>query len=136
MLLAESGYCGGDEPNPDYKKVCSGSTDYLEVIRIIFDNEKISLEAILKYFFEIHDFTQTNSQGPDIGEQYKSAIFYYDDSQKLVAEHLIKQLVEMDYKVATEIREVKPYYVAEDYHLDYYMRNGSIPYCHKHIKIF
>ena len=90
----------------------------------------------MKYFFEIHDFTQTNGQGPDIGEQYKSAIFYYDDSQKLVAEHLIKQLVEMDYKVATEIREVKPYYVAEDYHLDYYMRNGSIPYCHKHIKIF
>ena len=136
VLLAESGYCGGDEPNPDYKKVCNGNTEYLEVVRVIFDKSKVSLETILKYFFEIHDFTQVDGQGPDIGEQYKSAIFCYDDSQKLVAENLVKLLAEKGYKVVTEIRGIKPYYVAEDYHLDYYIKNGSIPYCHKHTKIF
>ena len=136
VLLAESGYCGGNEPNPDYKKVCNGNTGYFEVVRVIFDKEKVSLEAILKYFFEIHDFTQTNGQGPDLGERYRSAVFYYDNKQKLIAENLVKLLTEKSYKVATEIREVKPYYVAEDYHLDYYMRNGSIPYCHSHTKIF
>ncbi|QLE78484.1 bifunctional methionine sulfoxide reductase B/A protein [Francisella sp. Scap27] len=136
VLLAESGYCGGDEPNPNYKKVCSGTTDYLEVVRIIFDKDKLTLEELLKYFFEIHDFEQTNGQGPDIGEQYKSAIFCYTDNQKKIAEELKSILVEKGYKVATEVRSMKPYYVAEDYHLDYYMRNGSIPYCHKHQKIF
>ena len=136
ILFAESGYCGGDEQNPDYKNVCVGNTGYLEVVRVVFDTNKISLEAMLKYFFEIHDFTQTNGQGPDIGAQYKSAIFYYDEQQKLVAENLVNILIEKGYKVATSIREIKPYYVAEDYHLDYYLRNGSIPYCHSHTKIF
>ncbi len=138
VLLAESGYCGGDEPNPDYKKVCSGGTDYLEVVRVIFDKSKTSLDSVLKYFFKIHDFTKINGQGQDIGEQYQSAIFYYDESQKLIAEQLIAILMKKDYKykVATDVREVKPYYVAEDYHLDYYLRNGSIPYCHSHTKIF
>lgn len=136
VLLAESGYCGGDEVNPDYKKICSGDTKYLEVVRVIFDKDKISLENILKYFFEIHDFTQTNGQGPDLGEQYKSAIFCYDNKQQIVAEKLIKLLVMKGYKVATEIREIKPYYVAEDYHLDYYLKNGSLPYCHSRTKIF
>jgi peptide methionine sulfoxide reductase msrA/msrB len=136
VLLAESGYCGGDEPNPNYKKVCSGTTDYLEVVRVIFDKDKLTLEELLKYFFEIHDFEQTNGQGPDIGEQYKSAIFCYTDNQKEIAEELKGTLIGKGYKVATEVRGMKPYYVAEDYHLDYYMRNGSIPYCHKHQKIF
>ncbi len=136
VLLAESGYCGGDEQNPDYKNVCNGNTGYLEVVRVIFDTNKTSLEAVLKYFFEIHDFTQTNGQGPDIGEQYKSAVFYYDENQKLIADGLINILAEKGYKVATNVRDVKPYYVVEDYHLDYYLRNGSIPYCHSHTNIF
>ncbi|APC97234.1 bifunctional methionine sulfoxide reductase B/A protein [Francisella frigiditurris] len=136
VLLAESGYCGGDEPYPDYKKVCNGDTGYLEVVRVIFDKNKSSLEKILKYFFEIHDFEQTNGQGPDIGEQYKSEIFYYNDEQKGIAEKVKQDLTNMGYKVATNIREVKPYYVAEDYHLDYYNKKGTLPYCHMPRKIF
>lgn len=136
VLFAESGYCGGNKPYPNYKEVCNGNTGYLEVVRIIFDKTKLSLEDLLKYFFEIHDFQQVDGQGPDIGEQYKSAIFYYNDEQKLVSEKLKNSLVQKGYKVATEIREVKPFYVAEDYHLDYYMKQGSLPYCHTHKKIF
>lgn len=136
VVFAESGYCGGEKPYPDYKSVCAGGTGYLEVVRIIFDKTKLSLEDILKYFFEIHDFEQINGQGPDIGEQYKSAIFYYNEHQKKVAQDLINILKEKSYKVATELREMKPYYVAEDYHLDYYLKQGSLPYCHSYKKIF
>ena len=136
VLLAESGYCGGDKPYPSYKEVCTGKTDYLEVVRIIFDTTKISLDSVLKYFFEIHDFEQTDGQGPDIGKQYKSAIFCYNDSQKQVANKIVLELNNMGYKVATDIRDMKPYYVAEEYHLDYYNKNGSTPYCHRPRKIF
>lgn len=136
VLFAESGYCGGGQPYPNYKDVCNGDTGYLEVVRIIFDKTKLSLENLLKYFFEIHDFQQTDGQGPDIGQQYKSAIFYYISQQKQIAESLKDFLLQKDYKVVTEIREVKPFYVAEDYHLDYYMKQGTLPYCHTHKKIF
>ncbi|WP_150463982.1 bifunctional methionine sulfoxide reductase B/A protein [Francisella sp. XLW-1] len=136
VVFAESGYCGGDQPNPDYKKVCAGNTGYLEVVRIIFEKEKISLEEVLKYFFEIHDFEQVDGQGPDIGEQYKSAIFYYNEEQKKIAESIKSELIDKGYKIVTDVREAKPYYVAEEYHLDYYMKQGSLPYCHARRKIF
>ncbi|API87785.1 bifunctional methionine sulfoxide reductase B/A protein [Francisella uliginis] len=136
VLFAESGYCGGDQPYPNYKDVCNGDTGYLEVVRIIFDKTKLSLENLLKYFFEIHDFQQTDGQGPDIGEQYKSAIFYYEDDQKQIAESIKDSLINKGYKVATEIKEMSSFYVAEDYHLDYYMKQGSLPYCHTRRKIF
>ena len=136
VLFAESGYCGGDNPNPDYKKVCAGDSGYLEVVRVIFDKDKLALADVLKYFFEIHDFEQTNGQGNDIGEQYKSAIFYYTETQRQIAENIKQVLEQKKYQVATDIREVKPYYLAEEYHLDYYLKNGSEPYCHSYKKIF
>ena len=136
VIFAESGYCGGDEPYPDYKKVCTGTTDYLEVVRIIFDTDKTPLENVLKYFFEIHDFEQTDGQGPDIGEQYKSAVFCYTNEQRNIAENIISLLTNMGYKVATAIKDMKPYYVAEEYHLDYYNKQESVPYCHMPTKVF
>ncbi|GAB4224537.1 MAG: bifunctional methionine sulfoxide reductase B/A protein [Francisella sp.] len=136
VLLATPGYCGGNEPYPDYKKVCQGNTGYLEVVKVIFDTSKTSLKQVLQYFFEIHNFEQVDGQGPDIGEQYKSAIFYYDNEQKKIAESIIKTLEQKGYKVATQVREVQPFYIAEDYHIDYYAKNGTTPYCHTHKKIF
>ncbi|AJC49037.1 bifunctional methionine sulfoxide reductase B/A protein [Allofrancisella guangzhouensis] len=136
VLLAESGYCGGDQPYPDYKKVCNGDTGYLEVVRVIFDKGKLSLAEVLKYFFEIHDFEQVDGQGPDIGEQYESAIFYYNDEQRQIASDIKNTLNNKNYRVATKIIEVKPFYIAEDYHLDYYFKKGSLPYCHSYRKIF
>jgi peptide methionine sulfoxide reductase msrA/msrB len=136
VLLAESGYCGGDTPNPYYKDICTGNTDYLEVVRIIFDTKIVTIDALLKYFFEIHDFEQQDGQGPDIGKQYKSAIFCYDDIQIKIANKIIETLSSYGYNVVTDIREVKPFYLAEDEHLDYYSKHMSIPYCHRYNKIF
>ena len=116
VILADAGYCGGDTPYPNYKEVCKGNTDYLEVVRIIFDTDKTDLETVLKKYFEIHDFEQTDGQGPDIGKQYTSAIFYYDKKQKSIINNIIEILTNKSYKVATNVREVKPFYLAEDYH--------------------
>ncbi|RXJ99459.1 methionine sulfoxide reductase [Arcobacter sp. CECT 8986] len=131
-----SGYMGGDIPNPSYEMVCSGMTGHLEAVKVEFDSCEITYEDLVKYFFEIHNFTQENGQGPDIGSQYLSAIFYTSLKQKETAMKVLDQLSEKGYKVATTLYDAKEFYSAEDYHQDYYLKTGKVPYCHSHRKIF
>lgn len=133
---AISGYMGGHIPNPDYKIVCSGFSGHLEVVEVTFDENEVSFEELTKLFFETHDFTQTNGQGPDIGSQYLSAIFYVDEKQKEVSEKLIDELKNKGYEVATSLYEAPIFYEAEEYHQDYYFKHNKIPYCHAYNKVF
>ncbi len=136
VISTEVGYTGGIKENPTYREVCSGTTGHLEAIRVVFDTSKLNYEAVCKYFFETHDFSQTNGQGPDIGAQYLSAIFYRDMLQKETAEKVISVLTAKGYKVATTLKPAKIFWKAEDYHQEYYEKNGSSPYCHVYKKIF
>ena len=136
VLEVVSGYMGGDIENPTYKIVCSGFSGYLEVVEVVFDESIVSYGTLVKLFFEIHDFTQTNGQGPDIGTQYLSAIFYCDENQKNIAENLIEQLEKKSYKVATTLRPKVKFYKAESYHQNYYNKSGKTPYCHSYRKVF
>ncbi len=130
------GYMGGHTDNPTYKEVCSGKTGHYEANEIKYDTTKISYENLVKLFFEIHDFTQTDGQGPDIGQQYLSVIFYQNDWQKETAEKCIGILTEKGYKVATKLLPASTFWKAEDYHQDYYQHKGTMPYCHAYRKIF
>jgi peptide methionine sulfoxide reductase msrA/msrB len=136
VLKTEVGYSGGYKPNPAYKEICNGNTGHLEVIRVVYNPQEVSYAGILKYFFEIHDFTQTNGQGPDLGEQYLSAIFYFNEKQQQVAQQIIKLLSNQGYLVSTAIRPVAVFWLAEDYHQNYYKVNHKQPYCHSWRKIF
>ena len=136
VISAESGYMGGTLENPTYEDICTKKTGHLEVVKVIYDPEKISYEDITKYFFEIHDPTQFNGQGPDIGEQYLSAIFYNNEEEKNIAEKLIDILKNKDYKVITKLIPIKKFWKAEDYHQDYYKKKGGQPYCHFYQKRF
>ncbi len=131
-----SGYMGGDIKNPTYEIVCSGVSGYLEVVKVKYNSYEITYEELVKYFFEIHDFTQINGQGPDIGSQYQSAIFYTDANQKQVAMNILDNLGEMGYKVATTLHSAFHFYKAEEYHQNYYKKHNKIPYCHSFNKIF
>lgn len=136
VLKTQVGYSGGDKIHPSYNDVCSGFTGHYEVLRVIYDPAVIDFKKLTQYFFEIHDATQHDGQGPDIGKQYKSAIFYYNDEQKKIAEDVMMQLEKMNYKLATQLLPVKTFWPAEEYHQDYYSRNGKQPYCHRYTKIF
>ncbi|ASJ20785.1 peptide-methionine (S)-S-oxide reductase MsrA [Brachyspira hampsonii] len=136
VLSVVSGYAGGHKVNPTYQEVCTGLTGHLETVRVAYDPEKTTYEELVKLFFETHDFTQKNGQGPDIGSQYLSAIFYQNDEEKEIAEKYVAMLREKKYDVATTIRPFKNFYEAEDYHQDYYAKKGSMPYCHFYTKIF
>lgn len=120
-----SGYTAGKIPNPTYREVCSGLTGHAEVVKVLFDPDQISYEMLLKVFFAMHDPTTLNRQGADIGTQYRSAIYYHNSDQKLIAETLIRQL-EADgtfNKIVTEVSPADTFYVAEDYHQNYYEQN-------------
>jgi peptide methionine sulfoxide reductase msrA/msrB len=136
VIDARSGYMGGDLENPTYKQVCSGKTGYIETVEVEYDPSKTTYEKLARLFFEIHDPTQVNRQGPDIGEQYRSEIFYTNESQKETAEKLIKILEDKDFKIATKLAMAKTFWPAEDYHQDYYENNGHTPYCHGYTKRF
>lgn len=136
VLKTEVGYVGGSKNNPTYEEVCSGNTGHYEAIRVVYDPSKISYQALTKFFFEIHDPTQTNGQGPDQGAQYLSAIFYYDDTQKKTALALISELEKLGYRVATKVLPVKTFWRAETYHQNYYEKTGKQPYCHQYTKKF
>lgn len=130
VLKTEVGYSGGTEQSPKYNQVCAHATGHLEVIRILFDPTVISYEQIIKYFFEIHDPTQIDGQGPDLGAQYLSAIFYYNEEQLRVAKNVIALFENMGNSVATKLKPVDVFWKAEDYHQDYYNLNNKLPYCH------
>lgn len=131
-----SGYTGGTKANPTYREVCSGSTGHLEAVEVEFDPSETTYEDLAKLFFEIHDPTQANGQGPDIGEQYHSAIFYFDEQQKQTAEKLISILKEKGYHVVTQLIKAGTFWKAEDYHQDYYAKEGGTPYCHRYTQRF
>jgi peptide methionine sulfoxide reductase msrA/msrB len=127
-----SGYCGGDVPHPTYRDVCTGETGHAEVVQIVFDPQKTSVEEILKVFFTVHDPTTLNRQGSDVGTQYRSAIFYYNKSQQNVANQLINALNQAkvyDRPIVTTVEAAPVFYEAEDYHQEYYRLHKNEPYC-------
>lgn len=136
VISTAVGYMGGHKDNPTYKEVCSGTTGHIETMKVVFDPAKTTYERLTILFFEIHDPTQVNRQGPDIGEQYRSEIFYTNDEQKKTAEKLIKVLKDKGYKVATKLTKADKFWEAENYHQDYYKNNGKQPYCHVYTKRF
>ena len=120
VIKTEVGYCGGNKVQTSYKEVCTGETNHAEVVKLDFDPEIISYEKIIKYFFEFHDPTTLNSQGPDFGTQYRSEIFYLNDKQKIMAEKILnEENKKLSGKVVTKISEVKNYCPAEEYHQKY-----------------
>ncbi|MCK9559693.1 MAG: bifunctional methionine sulfoxide reductase B/A protein [Candidatus Marinimicrobia bacterium] len=136
VLATRVGYTGGQTVNPTYRQVCSGKTGHKEAIEVTYDPTKTTYEELTKLYFEIHDFTQTDGQGPDRGVQYLSYIFYRNASQKQIAENLKALLIQKGFKVATTIEEAGVFYPAEEYHQDYYTKTGKAPYCHFRRKIF
>ncbi len=131
-----SGYTGGQVRNPTYREVCTGNTGHAETVRVIYSPDKTSYEKLLKLFMEIHDPTQAGGQGPDIGDQYRSEIFYMNEEQKSVAEKNINILKAKGLKVVTAVTKASEFFPAEAYHQDYYFNNGKVPYCHAYIKRF
>ena len=120
VIKTEVGYCGGNSAQTSYKEVCTGETNHAEVVKLDFDPEIISYEKIVKYFFEFHDPTTLNSQGPDFGTQYRSEIFYLNDKQKIIAEKILnEENKKLSGKVVTKISVVKNYCPAEEYHQKY-----------------
>ena len=136
VISTSVGYIGGHKENPTYKEVCSEATGHAEVVEVVFNPDKVDYRELAKLFFEIHDFTQLNRQGPDIGEQYRTEIFYTNDKQREISIEIIKLLQSMNYNVVTEVSKANKYWLAEDYHQDYYENKGSTPYCHIYKKIF
>jgi len=120
VVKTEVGYCGGNSDNTTYEKVCSGNTNHAEVVKLEFDPVKISYEKILEYFFNIHDPTTLNAQGPDIGTQYRSEIFYLNDNQKNIAKKIIEENnSKLAGRVVTKLSPLKNYCKAEEYHQKY-----------------
>jgi peptide methionine sulfoxide reductase msrA/msrB len=136
VISTQVGFTGGHTVNPTYKEVCTSTTGHAEAVEITFDPSKTSYEELAILFFETHDFTQENRQGPDIGEQYRTEIFYTNEQQKQIALKLIQKLTEKGYKVATKITKAGTFYQAEKYHQKYYQTTGGQPYCHIYKKIF
>jgi peptide-methionine (S)-S-oxide reductase len=128
----ESGYAGGHVDNPTYRAVCNGDTGHAEVVQVHFDPSVVSYRDLLNVFFAIHDPTTLNRQGADVGTQYRSAIFYHDEEQKKIAEELIKDLNAQqiwDKPIVTQVEKLDKFYMAEDYHQEYFARNPYQPYC-------
>jgi peptide methionine sulfoxide reductase msrA/msrB len=136
VVKVTSGYIGGSVINPTYEQVCSHTTGHYEAVEVLFDPTKTDYETVAKTFFEIHDPTQEKRQGPDIGPQYQSAVFYLSKSQKKSVEKLIHILKSKGYQVTTELLPAQTFYPAEEYHQNYYDKTGKEPYCHKPEKRF
>ncbi len=130
VISTAVGYTGGHVDNPTYKQVCTDTTGHAEAVQVVFDPAQTSYAKLTRLFFETHDFTQVNRQGPDVGKQYRSAIFYRNDEQKQVATRMVETLNKAKYKVATEVTTAGKFWPAELYHQDYYNKTGKTPYCH------
>ncbi len=131
-----SGYTGGRIKSPGYEDVSRGNTGHYEAVEITYDPHIVNFETLTKTFFEIHDPTQKNGQGPDIGKHYRSAVFYQNAEQKAVTEELISELKNKGYKIATRIFSPAEFFPAETYHQNYYKHRGTLPYCHARVKRF
>ena len=132
MLSVSSGYSGGSIKNPSYKEVCAGVTGHAEVCQLVYDTSKVSFDVLLQVFWKTHDPTTMNRQGNDIGTQYRSAIYYHNEDQRIKAESYKKQLNEVGAYPNPIITEIKPFtvfYAAEDYHQNYYNQNSEQGYC-------
>ncbi len=136
VLSTKVGYMGGHKEHPTYEDVKAHSTGHAEAVQVIFNPSQVSFEKLARMFFELHDPTQTNGQGPDIGPQYRSEIFYTGEEQKAVAEKLIDELKNKGYKVVTKVTPAPTFWIAEEYHQDYYDRKGTQPYCHTRTERF
>ena len=136
VLKVEVGYTGGFTDHPTYETVCHHQTGHYEAVRVVFDREKTSYHALVQRFFEIHDPTQSQGQGPDIGQQYQSAIFYYDASQHTDINQAIQCLIKNGYSITTRVLPVEPFWPAEDYHQNYYEKHQKQPYCHQPVDRF
>ncbi len=136
VIRTSVGYTGGHLVNPTYEEVCTGLTGHAEALEVVFDPERIGFKMLAQLFFEIHDPTQKGGQGPDVGSQYRSALFYLTEKQRRVTEDLIALLRKQGLNVITEVVPAGPFYPAEDYHQKYYDRTGKEPYCHRRIQRF
>jgi len=130
------GFMGGNMDSPTYLQVKTGTTGHLECVEVVYDTTQTKYEDLVKLFFETHDFTQTDGQGPDIGSQYLSCLFYTEETEKTIAKNYIRRLEEKGYKVATLLQQASVFWIAEDYHQQYYEHKGAQPYCHSYQKIF
>ena len=130
------GFMGGELENPSYKQVKTGTTGHLETIEVEYDPDIVFYEALVRYFFEIHDFEQVDGQGIDIGTQYLSAIWFNDNTERDTAIKVFGELMQMGYSPVTQIREARPFFLAEDYHQDYLDQRGETPECHVWRKVF
>jgi peptide methionine sulfoxide reductase msrA/msrB len=136
VLSTTVGYTGGHVENPSYEQVCSKKTGHYEACLVEYDPKRTTAEEVLRTFFETHDPTQANGQGPDIGPQYRSAVFYQNDAQRDLTQSLIGLLTAKGLDVATEVLPAQAFYSAEGYHQDYYDMKGGTPYCHGYRKLF
>jgi peptide-methionine (S)-S-oxide reductase len=128
----EPGYSGGKVENPTYEQVSTGTTGHAEVVQITFDPDAISYKEIIRIFFSTHDPTTLNRQGPDVGTQYRSVIFYHDDQQRAIAEQVVKDIAEEEIfnaPIVTQLEKLRAFFEAEDYHKDYFKRHPEQPYC-------
>jgi len=136
VLSTTVGYTGGHVENPSYEQVCGKRTGHYEACLVEYDPKRTTAEEVLRTFFETHDPTQANGQGPDIGPQYRSAVFYQNEAQRDLTQSLIGLLTAKGLKVATEVLPAQAFYSAEGYHQDYYDIKGGTPYCHGYRKLF
>ena len=136
VTATAAGFMGGHVTNPAYPQVKTGTTGHLECVEVMYDTTQTRYEDLVKLFFETHDFTQTDGQGPDIGSQYLSCLFYTDETEKTVAETCIQRLEEKGYNVATLLQPASVFWIAEEDHQQYYEHKGAQPYCHRYRKIF
>lgn len=136
VIYVTSGYTGGTRKSPTYEQVCSGTTGHAEAVQVIFDPKQTTFKALGKLFFEIHDPTQLNRQGPDVGDQYRSAVFVTDDAQQKTTEALIETLKAKGFAVETTVEPLGQFWPAEPVHQDYYFRKGTLPYCHQRVLRF
>ncbi len=136
VLSVESGYMGGASQNPTYQEVCGKNSGHLEVVEVNYNPKEVNFETLTKLFFEIHDPTQSDGQGPDLGPQYASAVFYQNSEEKQISEKLVSLLEGKGLSVVTQLIPVESFWKAESYHQDYYQKNGQQPYCHSYQKRF